>query len=195
MTMQTLYTTQTPGGNFNDGSSISLGTAIHFLTPGWVYGHRFYGHTDLDSGDFSGTYTGQFWEYILGEDSGGTGTRLAQRTYGAVTSGWNEILYSTPVPVDIDIPYKTVYHSSSGLYTAISNQFQTLGLVNGDVEAYASGSGSSVGTIRNATYFEPGATVDDFPKFTFNGGGYMSDVLFSTDPPETGAGRRFFLFC
>lgn len=192
--METLYTTEVPTGSFDDGSPISCGTACHFLADGWVYGHRFYGHPDLTTPAHDETYTGQLWQITAADDAGGGGTKLVEQLYGAVAPGWNQILYADPVAVTAGVAYRTVYHSQSGLYTAYSHQFQSAGLTSGNIVAYQNEATGPSGTVRNGTYNEPNATTNSFPIDDFQGGAYMSDLLFSTEPPNTGAAHRFMSF-
>ena len=191
--MESLYTTETPSGDFDDGSPISVGTAVHFLSDGWVYGHRFYGHGSLTSPTHDGTYMGQLWQITASDSGGGGGVKLAEELYGAVTPGWNQVFYTDPVAVTAGVPYRTVYHSASGLYTALSHQFDGVSVTTGNLVGYANDTTTAVGDVRNGTYNEPNATIDSFPIDNFQGGAYMSDLLFSTTPPSSGYNPAQFL--
>lgn len=190
MVMQTIYTSQTPTGNFDDGTSLTIATSFYSDVDGWIYGHRFYGHTSP-----SGVYTGQLWQVTSSDDTTPGGTKLVQKAHSSVVSGWNELLYDTPIPITANVPYRTAVHAASGLYVAISGQFASSGVDNGNLHAYRNGETAPViGVIRNGNFFEPNATVNDYPGSFFGGSGYMVDVLFSTEDPDGNAATQFMCF-
>lgn len=190
MVMQSIFTSQTPTGNFSDGTELTVATSFYADVAGWIYGHRFYGHTSP-----SGTYTGQLWLVTGNDVTAPSGTKLAQKAYSSVVTGWNELLYDEPIPIDANLPYRTAYHSTSGLYVAVSGQFSSSGVDNGNLHAYqTTAEAPPIGTILNGNFFEPNATLDSYPGSSFGGSGYLVDVLFSTEDPNGSIASRFMTF-
>jgi hypothetical protein len=165
-----IFTTQIPAGPlYNDGQGIELGVKFRASVSGNVTGVRFYKLTGN-----SGTHTGELYS--------STGTRLAQAIFtGESASGWQQVLFSTPVAITAGTTYIAAYHSSAGNYAATNNYFTTA-VVNGALTGLADGTDGV-----NGVYAYSAAPV--FPSIS-NGQkpNYWVDVLFSAGGVVANAG-------
>src|SRR5258705_337536 len=101
-----------------DGQPIETGVKFRTSQAGFITGVRFYKGT-LNTG----THIGHLWS--------STGTKLAEITFtGESASGWQQMLFTTPVAVAINTTYVASYFSSAGYY-AYTNPFFTAATVNG----------------------------------------------------------------
>ena len=139
----------------DQSSGVELGVRFTATQDGSISGIRFYKVPDN-----AGTHTGSLWS--------STGTLLATGTFtNESTEGWEELDFSTPVPVTAGTTYVASYHTSAwhyayttnGLASAVSSGPLTA-LANGGVYAY----GSST----------------TFPSNSFNATNYWVDVVYST---------------
>ncbi len=153
--------TQTPAvASASDSSPIELGLRWRSQVNGFVTGVRFY-----KGAQNTGVHTGTLWS--------NTGTPLATVTFAnEPASGWQEATFSTPVPVTANTVYVVSYHTSVGNYAFDLGYFQSSGVVNGPLEAPATGVAGANGVYRY------GASA--FPTDTYNGSNYWVDVVFST---------------
>ena len=112
---QTLFeSTATPAvTSWDDNSSIEVGVKVTATTAGTVHGVRFYkgpGNT--------GTHAGSLW--------GPDGLRITPATFEYETeSGWQTVLFATPISVVPGSMYTVSYHSNSGRYALTPNGFAT----------------------------------------------------------------------
>ena len=87
-----------------DTGSVELGMKFQSDVAGFVTGVRFF-----KGAANTGTHTGNLWS--------ADGTRLASVTFtGESASGWQEALFSSPVPVEADTTYVVSYHAPNGGY-------------------------------------------------------------------------------
>ena len=85
-----------------DTSAVNLGVQFQASSSGTITGIRFY--KDADN---TGTHIGSLWT--------STGTLLATGTFtGESASGWQELDFSTPVPVTAGTTYVASYHTAPG---------------------------------------------------------------------------------
>ncbi|MFC6079706.1 DUF4082 domain-containing protein [Sphaerisporangium aureirubrum] len=90
----------------NDPGSVEVGVKFQADTDGFIEGIRFY----KGAGN-TGTHTGTLWS--------GSGQELATATFtDESTQGWQEVYFSTPVPVTRDTTYVASYHAPNGRYAA-----------------------------------------------------------------------------
>ncbi len=171
----TIFTTQTPTGSlFNDGQGIELGVKFRASVSGNVTGIRFYKLT----GD-GGTHTGELYS--------STGTRLAQAVFtGETASGWQQVLFSTPVSITAGITYIAAYHSSAGNYAA-TNNFFTAAVTNGSLTGLADGTDGVNGIYNySATPVFPTTSNAQKPNYwvdlMFNAG---ASVIANAGPNQT----------
>ena len=164
VTTTTIFTTQTPTTSIlNDGQALELGVKFRTSIAGFVTGVRFYKSTGN-----AGTHTGELYS--------STGTRLAQAVYtGETATGWQQVLFTTPVAIAANTTYVAAYFSSAGNYVNTVNFFATA-LVNGPVTGLADGTDGVNGVY---SYSKTPA----LPTSSFQKSNYWVDVIFSSTPP------------
>ncbi len=151
----------------NDGSAITLGVKFRSSQAGFITGIRYYKPNGA-----TGTRTGILWS--------ATGTKLAEVQFtNETSSGWQQAMFSAPVPIVANSTYVAAYFSSSGDYCS-SNPYFTTAVVNGPLHALANGEDGGNGLYR---YGSPAA----LPTSTYGSSNYFVDVVFSnatdTEPP------------
>jgi hypothetical protein len=94
---------------------------------GTITGIRFYkGATN------TGTHVGSLWTT--------SGTLLAQATFTSETStGWQQVTFSSPVPITAGTTYIASYHTNNGGYAEDVSYFKTSGVDNPPLHALKSG--------------------------------------------------------
>ncbi len=169
----TIFTTQVPAGaTQTDGTALELGVKFRTNTAGTITGIRFY----KTSGN-TGTHTGELYS--------STGTRLAQAVFtGETATGWQQVLFSTPVAITAGTTYVAAYFSSGGKYTSTTNYFTTA-VTNGPISALADGTDGANGVYKYST-------TPAFPSSTYQKSNYWVDALFSSAPvqPVANAGAN-----
>jgi hypothetical protein len=139
--------------------SIELGVKFRSDVAGFITGVRFYKGTDT-----TGTHTGTLWS--------STGTRLATATFTSETaSGWQQVLFSTPVAITANTIYVVSYHSNVGRYAYTYNTFASAGVDNGPLHALKAGVSKGNGVYR----YGSGPV---FPRSSYNSSNYWVDVVF-----------------
>lgn len=157
----------------NDSTPLELGVKFTSSVNGWVTGIRFYKGTGND-----GTHTGTLWS--------ASGAELATGTFTNETaSGWQTLLFSSPVAITANTVYVASYYAPDGHYAFDNQQF------------YPSPKGSpyspplygapltavrATATTANGMFNAGGP---GFPASTFGGSGYGVDVIFDTKAPPT----------
>ena len=138
---------------------IELGVKFRSTQNGFITGIRYY-----KGAGATGTRIGSLWS--------STGTRLATATFtGETASGWQQVLFTTPVAITAGITYVASYHSSSGDY-AVTNPFFTQAVVNSSLRALANGEDGPNGlSLYTAT--------PAFPTNGFQTSNYWVDVVFT----------------
>jgi hypothetical protein len=143
----------------NDGTGIELGMRFRSTQDGFINGIRYY----KGSGT-SGTHIGSLWN--------NTGTRLAQATFvNETASGWQQVLFSSPVAITANVTYVASYFSPSGDYAGTKPYF-TQNIVNGPLIGLADGADGANGIYRYTT-------TSAFPTGTFQSSNYWVDVVFA----------------
>ena len=163
-TTTTIFTTQTPTGSAQtDGQAIELGVKFRSSVAGFVTGVRFY----KASGN-SGSHTGELYS--------STGARLAQAIFTNETaSGWQQVLFSSPVAITAGTTYVAAYYSSSGFYSSTKNYFITA-LVNGPITALANGTDGPNGVYSYTA-------TPAFPANSRLKSNYWVDLVFTSNSP------------
>ncbi|HEY4308987.1 MAG TPA: Ig-like domain-containing protein [Pirellulales bacterium] len=140
-----------------DGQSVELGVKFTASTSGYITGIEFY-----KSAANGGTHTGSLWS--------SSGQQLATATFTSETgSGWQQVLFSTPVAVSAGVTYVASYHTNVGHYSVSSNYFSS-GYSNGPLSVAANGGVYSYG-------------AGGFPSSSYQGSNYWVDPLFSSIAP------------
>ena len=149
----------------SDGQAIEIGVRFRSNVDGYITGIRFY-----KGSANTGTHVGNLWST--------TGTLLASATFASETeSGWQEVLFSSPVPITANTTYVASYHSASG-YFAFDQGYFTAGVDNGPLRALADGEDGSNGVYLYG--------VSGFPTDSFNSSNYWVDVVFQEEQePDT----------
>ena len=148
-------------------SPVELGVKFYSEVGGTVKGIRFY-----KSDGNAGTHVGSLWSE--------TGTLLASETFvGETTSGWQQVNFATPVPINSFTVYVASYHTNAGHYSANPNYFSSIGADNSPLHAPASG--GSWGANGVYAYGANGT----FPDQSFSNNNYWVDVVLQPGPPPT----------
>jgi hypothetical protein len=143
-----------------DTSSLNLGVQFTASQSGSVTGIRFY-----KASANTGTHIGDLWS-----SSGGL---LAQGTFtGETASGWQTLVFSSPVAVTAGTTYVASYFAPNGHYSVTSQGFSSA-VTNGPLTASANGS-TTPGNGVYAYGSGPG-----FPNNTYKVSNYWVDVLFA----------------
>jgi hypothetical protein len=144
-----------------DSSAVELGVKFRSNEDGLICGIRFYkGSSNI------GTHVGNLWS--------NTGALLATATFsGETASGWQQVSFSTPVPITANTVYVASYHTNVGFYSADVNYFATTGVDSSPLYALADGE-----TGGNGVYAYSASST--FPSQTWNSSNYWVDVVFTT---------------
>jgi hypothetical protein len=136
-----------------------LGTKFSSDTAGSITGIRFY-----KSATNTGTHIGGLWNTA--------GQLLAQATFGPETaSGWQSVIFSTPVPISANTTYVAGYLAPRGGYSASAGAFASSGVDNPPLHAL-----SNIASPNGVYAYSATLT---FPSQTFNATNYWVDVLFA----------------
>ena len=144
----------------SDASAVELGVKFRANVNGFVTGIRFYKGTAN-----TGTHIGNLWT--------SSGVRLATATFTNETaSGWQQVIFSTPVAITANTTYVASYHTNVGHYAANNGYFASAGVTNGPLTALANGVDGSNGV------YQYGAT-SAFPNQTWQSTNYWVDLIFT----------------
>jgi hypothetical protein len=106
-----------PDNDGNDGNDITLGVKFQAAYDGTIAGIRFFAGASDNSSDHSVQL------FRLDGTSIATATQpIGQST---IPNGWNEILFSSPIPITANTVYVATYYSPGGNYTLTDNSFLT----------------------------------------------------------------------
>jgi hypothetical protein len=141
--------------SYADANALELGVKFHTDVSGSITGIRFY-----KGADNTGTHIGHLWS--------NTGALLAQATFTSESaSGWQQVLFATPVSVTANTIYVASYYAPAG-NPAVDRPFFTSSVdlsplhFPADAGLYRYGSGGG------------------FPTNTYASTNYWVDVIFST---------------
>jgi len=138
---------------------MELGVKFRSDVAGQITGIRFYKGNGI-----IGTHTGSLWT--------STGTLLATGTFTNETaSGWQVLLFSSPVAISANTVYVASYHTSTGQYSVDLHSFVTQGVDNAPLHALQYGVAGPNGVFA---YSSGG----QFPSSNPLGNNYWVDVLF-----------------
>lgn len=145
----------------NDGQGITLGVKFRATQNGNISGIRFY-----KGAGSTGTHLGTLWS--------SDGTKLAEATFTNESgSGWQQVLFVSPVAITSGTIYIASYFSSAGYYAVTDNYF-TQTAVNGPLIAPANGEVGSNGVYQYAS-------SSAFPASSYQASNYWVDVVFEND--------------
>jgi hypothetical protein len=135
-----------------DAQGVELGTQFTSDTSGMITGIKFY-----KSAANTGTHTASLWT--------ASGQLLATGTFvNETASGWQQVIFSTPVAITAGVTYVASYHTNSGHYSVSRSYFST---------AYTSG-GLHVPVNGGVYLYGKGG----FPTSSYQGSNYWVDPLF-----------------
>ena len=144
-------------------SAVELGVQFRSAVAGSITGIRFY-----KASANTGTHVGNLWT--------SSGTRLATATFtGETASGWQQVLFTTPVAITSNTVYVASYHANNGHYSANVGYFSVQGVDNYPLHALADGENGGNGVYRYGT-------SSAFPNQTWEAANYWVDVVFTTGP-------------
>ena len=155
----------TPSSIANDSSAVELGVRFRADAAGTISGVRFY-----KSATNTGTHTGSLWT------SSGVLLATAQFT-GEGDSGWQQVDFATPVPINANTTYVVSYHTNTGNYGIDGAYFASGGADNAPLHALATGVDGADGL-----YLYGGSA---FPTQSYNAANYWVDVVYNSGPPDT----------
>ena len=142
----------TPTGavDATDTSAVNLGLQFRASSSGYVTGVRFYKESDN-----TGSHIGSLWS--------STGTLLASGTFsGESATGWQELVFTTPIAITAGTTYVVSYHTDAGHYAITSNGLASA-VTNPPLTALASGGVYAYGSANL------------FPSNSFNASNYWVD--------------------
>jgi hypothetical protein len=149
-----------------DPASVELGTKFRSDVSGFVTGARFY-----KAAANTGTHVAHLWT--------STGTLLATATFtGESASGWQQVLFPSPVPISANATYIVSYLAPNGHYSGPDNYFQSAGVDNAPLHALRNGVDGP-----NGVYVY--TTTGGFPTQTYLSESYFVDVVFTTSAGPT----------
>ena len=153
----------------SDPNAVELGVKFTTSIDGFITGVRFYKGTGN-----TGTHVGNLWS--------ASGALLARATFSAETaSGWQQVNFASPVPVNANTVYVASYYAPNGNYAGDPNFFATSGVSNGPVNLLSNGAAGGNGVYNYSS-------TTTFPSSTYNATNYWVDIVFSatgTTPPDT----------
>jgi methionine-rich copper-binding protein CopC len=153
--------------NSGDANAIEVGVNFSTDVPGTILGIRFYKSTAN-----TGTHIGDLWS--------STGTLLATATFtGETASGWQQVMFSTPVSIQPGVTYTASYHTNTGDYAADAGYFEQFPAQNGTISANADETDvdSEDSGPANGVYAYGSAST--FPTQTYQSTNYWVDVVFA----------------
>jgi Domain of unknown function (DUF4082)/Fibronectin type III domain len=146
-----------------DTLSVEVGVKFAASTSGSITGIRFY-----KAATNTGTHVGSLWS--------ASGTLLASGTFSNETaSGWQYLLFSSPVAISAGTTYVAGYFAPNGHYSATSSGLSSA-VSNGPLQAVANG------TSANGVYAY--SSTSTFPSNSYNATNYWVDVMFQPTPPS-----------
>ncbi len=145
-----------------DPNPVELGVKFRTDVGGVITGIRFYKGTSN-----TGTHVGNLWTT--------TGQLLATANFTNETAtGWQQVTFSSPVPVSANIVYVASYFAPNGNYAADTNYFANTGVDNYPVHLLQDGVSGGNGV------YNYGAS-SSFPASTYQSSNYWVDVVFTTN--------------
>ncbi len=151
--------------DFGDPTALELGIRFESDIDGYILDIRFY-----KSAANTGTHIGNLWT--------STGTLLATATFTSESSsGWQEVVFSSPVAITAGTTYIASYHTNTGHYSANIGDFSGYSdLSNGPLHAFQ----DTVAT-RNGVFAVSGTSV--FPSTPSpSSANYWVDIIFAATP-------------
>jgi hypothetical protein len=148
----------------NDGQAVELGVKFKADTAGFITGLRFYKATAN-----TGTHVGHLWST--------SGTLLGSATFTSESkSGWQQVNFSSPIPVSANTVYVASYFAPKGRYSENVSYFAKTGINSPPLHALADGASGADGVY---VYSSKGG----FPTTGWESTYYWVDVVYTTSAP------------
>lgn len=149
----------------NDGNSIELGVKFIAAMDGYIKGIRFYkglGNT--------GSHSGSLWTT--------DGILLTTALFSSETStGWQEVLFSSPIAISANTTYIASYHTNVGYYSKSTNYFSVTHSNGSLMEALSANVVGGNGVYKYGGGFPNTISADNT--------NYWVDVIFSYSNSNT----------
>jgi hypothetical protein len=146
-----------------DTNSVELGTRFTSSAAGWITGVTFYKGTGN-----TGTHTGSLWS----DD----GTLLASGTFvNETASGWQTLVFATPVKVTAGTAYVASYHAPNGRYAVDGGYFASAH------QSYPLTATADTAVHPNGRYKYGAAPA--FPTGSYGSANYWVGPVFTADDP------------
>ena len=161
---ETIWTpSTTPNENIvPDNTALEVGVKFTASKDGIIKGIRFYKGSTANGG----VHTGSLWSQ--------SGTLLGTATFANETSsGWQEVLFTTPVTVTANTIYVASYFLPQGNYSRTYNYFLNSGYTNGNSLTAPQSSGIEPNGIYGYS------AISAFPTSTIGNTNYWVDVIFA----------------
>jgi Domain of unknown function (DUF4082)/Abnormal spindle-like microcephaly-assoc'd, ASPM-SPD-2-Hydin len=150
----------------NDSNSVEVGVKFRADNNGSVTGLRFYKATTN-----VGTHIGHIWSR--------SGVLLGSATFTNETkSGWQQVNFSSPIPVSANTTYIASYFAPSGHYSVTDNFFTKAGIDSAPLHELANGVDGPDGVYKYGS-------SSGFPTSTYESDNYWVDIVYT--PQKTAA--------
>lgn len=153
-----------------DTGAVELGVKFRSSAAGYITAIRFY----KGAGN-TGTHSGRIWS--------AAGASIANVTFtGETASGWQQMNFPAPVPINANTTYVASYHAPNGRYAINDSYFATSGSGTAPLSALANGVDGGNGVYQYGS-------AGQFPTNSWNSSNYWVDVVFTqtlgadTTPP------------
>ena len=170
-----------------DPSSIEVGVKVHADADGYILGVRFY-----KAGTNTGNHIGNLWTdaATTGGTSGGEGASgsapgslIATANFSNESAaGWQQVLFSNPVPVVANTTYVASYFAPMGHYSLNSAAFTTAGVDSPPLHALQDGLDGGDGVFS----YSPASAL---PTSSYNASNYWVDVIYAPTTTYTLGGK------
>jgi hypothetical protein len=155
-----------------DPNGVEVGVKFTSSESGSITGVLFY-----KSAANAGAHIGNLWTT--------SGTRLATGTFTNETaSGWQQMAFSSPVPINANTTYVASYYAPGGHYSGDGAFFASSGVSNPPLQALANSASS------NGVYAY--GSSSSFPQSTYNATNYWVDAIFVPNPVIVSPGTLTF---
>jgi Domain of unknown function (DUF4082)/Abnormal spindle-like microcephaly-assoc'd, ASPM-SPD-2-Hydin len=147
----------------NDANAVEVGVKFRADSNGTVTSLRFYKATTN-----VGTHIGHIWSK--------SGVLLGSATFTNETkSGWQQVNFSSPIPVSANTTYIASYFAPSGHYSVTDNFFTKTGIDNAPLHELANGVDGPDGVYKYGS-------SSGFPTSTYESDNYWVDIVYT---PQT----------
>jgi len=144
----------------SDAQAVELGVKFKSQVDGFINGIRYY-----KSATNTGIHTGSLWT--------NTGQLLSTATFSNETeTGWQQVIFSTPVAISANTVYVASYHTDTGYYSGDNNYFVN-GIGNNPLYAFSDSEAGGNGVYAYG--------VSRFPTQSYQASNYWVDVIFQTN--------------